>query len=42
MRVENSIGGDMPWQAEPARPHDLGELVWNTVYPMSRDIADNN
>ena len=32
----------MPWQAEPARPHYLGEMVWNTVLAMSRDIGDNN
>jgi hypothetical protein len=40
MRVEQ-IGGDMPWQAEPARPRLPGELVWNTVLAMSRDIGDN-
>jgi hypothetical protein len=37
MRAE-VVGGDMPWQAEPAHPHDLGEMVWRL---MSRDIADN-
>ena len=27
MRAE-TVGGDMPWQAEPAAPHYLGEMVW--------------
>jgi hypothetical protein len=37
MRAEK-VGGDMPRQAEPAHPHDLGEMVWSAV---SCDTADN-